>query len=78
MRTGKTLACAYRASASPFADVLTSLRWSQVHERVAAGLRPYDFTRRSVFGRLARVGDLWAALRPVAPARLEAAFAYGE
>ena len=35
-------------------------------------------TLRSVFGRLARVGDLWAALRTAAPTRIEAAFAYGE
>ena len=75
---GKTLACAYSARASPFAGVSTPLTWTEVHEGVAAGLRPPDFTVRSIFGRLARIGDLWAALRTVEPARLEAAFAYEE
>ena len=75
---GKTLACAYSARASPFAGVSTPLTWTEVHEGVAAGLRPHDFTMRSIFERLERVGDLWAALRTAAPARLEAAFAYGE
>ena len=42
------------------------------------GLRPHDFTLRSVFGPLAPVSDLWAAVRTAAPGRLEAAFAYGE
>lgn len=75
---GKAPACAYRGSASPFAGVLTPLTWAEVHEGVAAGLRPHDFTLRSVFGPLAPVGDLWAALRTAVPARLEAAFASGE
>ncbi len=73
---GKTLACAYSARASAFAGVSTPLAWTEVHEGVAAGLRPRDFTMRSIFGRLERVGDLWAALRTSEPARLEAAFAY--
>lgn len=77
MRSGKTLACAYRASASPFAGVLTPRMWTEAHELVAAGLRPHDFTQGSVFGRLPRVGDLWAALRPAASARTKAAFACG-
>ena len=42
------------------------------------GSGPNDFTLRSIFGRLERVGDLWTALRTVEPARLEAAFAYEE
>ena len=75
---GKTLACAYSARASPFAGVSTPLTWTEVHDGVAAGLRPHDFTLRSIFGRLEQVGDLWAALRTSAPARLEAAFAYEE
>ena len=73
---GKTLACAYSARASRFAGVSTPLTWTEVHEGVAAGLRPHDFTMRSIFGRLERVGDLWAELRTAEPARLEAAFAY--
>ncbi len=75
---GKTLACAYSARASSFAGVSTPLTWREVHEGVAAGLRPQDFTLRSIFGRLGQVGDLWAELRAAEPARLEAAFAYEE
>lgn len=75
---GKTLACAYSARASPFAGVSTPLTWTEVHEGAAAGLRPNDFTLRSLPGRLEQVGDLWAQLRTAKPARLEAAFAYGE
>ena len=75
---GKTLACAYSARASPFAGVSTPLTWTEVHEGIAAGLRPHDFTLRSIFSRLERTGDLWARLRSAEPARLEAAFAYGE
>ena len=73
---GKTLACAYSARASAFAGVSAPLTWTEVHEGVAAGLRPHDFTLRSIFGRLDQVGDLWSALRTVEPARLEAVFAY--
>ena len=75
---GKTLACAYSARASSFAGVSTPLTWREVHEGVAAGLRPHDFTLRSILGRLGQVGDLWAELRAAEPARLEAAFAYEE
>ena len=73
---GKTLACAYSARASPFAGVSTPLTWTEVREGVAAGLRPNDFTLRSIFGRLEQVGDLWAGIRTAEPARLEAALAY--
>lgn len=75
---GKTLACAYSARASPFAGVSTPLTWTEVHEGAAAGIDPRDFTMRSIFGRLAQVGDLWAELRTVAPARLEAALTYAK
>ena len=75
---GKTLACAYSARASPFAGVSTPLTWTEVHEGIAAGLRPQDFTIRSIFPRLEQVGDLWAKMRSAEPARLEAAFAYAE
>ena len=74
---GKTLACAYSARASPFAGVSTPLTWAEVHEGAAAGLRPHDFTMRSVFARLDRAGDVWAGLRGSQPADLEAVFAYG-
>ena len=73
---GKTLACAYSARASPFAGVSTPLTWAEVHEGTAAGLRPRDFTMRSIFARLDRTGDLWAGLRASRPANLTAAFAY--
>ena len=73
---GKTLACAYSARASAFAGVSTPLTWTEVHEGAGAGLRPHDFTLRSIFARLDQVGDLWAANRTAEPARLEAAFAY--
>ena len=73
---GKTLACAYSARASAFAGVSTPLTWAEVHEGAAAGLRPHDFTMRSILGRLERTGDLWAELRRSKPADLEAAFAY--
>ena len=73
---GKTLACAYSARASPFAGVSTPLTWDEVHEGATAGLRPHDFTMRSIFGRLEGTGDLWAELRRSRPADLEAAFAY--
>ena len=73
---GKTLACAYSARASAFAGVSTPLTWREVHEGAAAGLRPHDFTMRSIFARLERAGDLWAELRRSKPADLEAVFAY--
>lgn len=73
---GKTLACAYSARASAFAGVSAPLTWNEVHEGVGAGLRPHDFTLRSIFARLDQVGDLWSGLRTAEPARLEAAFAY--
>ena len=73
---GKTLACAYSARASAFGGVSAPLTWNEVHEGVAAGLRPHDFTLRSIFARLDQVGDLWSGLRAAKPARLEAALAY--
>lgn len=55
----KTLACAYSARASAFAGVSTPLTWRELDD----GARPEDFTARSVPGRLAEVGDLWARVR---------------
>ncbi len=72
---GKTLACAYSARASPFAGVSTPLTWAEVHDGVRAGLRPDDFTLRSIAARIAQVGDLWGAMRSSAPARIEDALA---
>ena len=73
---GKTLAAAYSARASEFAGVSAPLTWKEVHDGVQSGLRPDNFTMRSIVSRLVEVGDLWAVLRTVEPARLEAAFAY--
>ena len=70
---GKTLACAYSARATSFAGVSTPLTWPEVHEGVATGLAPQDFTIRSIRARLDRVGDLWATLRTAQPADLTAA-----
>jgi bifunctional non-homologous end joining protein LigD len=56
---GKTLACAYSARASAFAGVSAPLTW----EEVDAGVAPQDFTIATMDARVARVGDLWAALR---------------
>ena len=61
---GKTLACAYSARASEFAGVSTPLTWTEVHDGVNSGLAPQDFTIRSVFSRLDRVGDLWSLCAP--------------
>ncbi len=71
---GKTLACAYSARASSFAGVSTPLTWTEVREGVKSGLAPADFTIRTIFSRLAQVGDLWAGLREAEPADLEAVF----
>ena len=56
---GKTLATAYSARASEYAGVSTPLTWKEVDE----GVRREDFTMKTVPARLAKVGDLWAALR---------------
>jgi bifunctional non-homologous end joining protein LigD len=56
---GKTLATAYSARASDYAGVSTPLTWREVDD----GVERTDFTIQSVPARLAKVGDLWAALR---------------
>ena len=67
---GKTLATAYSARASAFAGVSTPLTWKEVD----AGVDPRDFTIVTAPARFAEVGDLWAPLRTVKPANLEAVF----
>jgi len=67
---GKTLATAYSARASAFAGVSTPLTWKEVD----AGVDPRDFTIVTAPARFADVGDLWAPLRTVKPANLEAVF----
>ncbi len=74
---GKTLACAYSVRASTFAGVSTPLTWTEVHEGNTSGLVPAEFTLRTIFARLAQVGDLWAGLREAQPADLEAVFELG-
>ncbi len=56
---GKTLASAYSARASEYAGVSTPLSWDEIE----AGVDREDFTVATVPARLARTGDLWAALR---------------
>jgi bifunctional non-homologous end joining protein LigD len=63
---GKTLASAYSARASDYAGVSTPLLWKEIE----AGVDRHDFTIRTVPDRLARVGDLWAALRQSKPVDL--------
>jgi bifunctional non-homologous end joining protein LigD len=67
---GKTLATAYSARASAYAGVSTPLTWKEVD----AGVDPRDFTIVTAPARFAEVGDLWAPLRTVKPANLEAVF----
>jgi bifunctional non-homologous end joining protein LigD len=55
---GKSLACAYSARASEYAGTSTPLTWKEIDE----GVDPRDFTIRTLPARLAKVGDLWAAL----------------
>lgn len=64
---GKTVAAAYGVRARPDATVSAPLDWGEL----APGLDPRDFTVRTMPKRLARVGDLWAAItkRPN-PARI--------
>jgi bifunctional non-homologous end joining protein LigD len=57
--SGKTLACAYSARASDFAGASTPLGWEELDDR----LDPRAFTIKTLPGRLAEVGDLWAGLR---------------
>jgi bifunctional non-homologous end joining protein LigD len=56
---GKSIAAPYSVRAKPEATVSTPLGWDEVHERK---LRPTDFTIRTLRQRLAKVGDLFAAI----------------
>jgi len=67
---GKTLATAYSARASEYAGVSTPLLWKEVFEDID----PHDFTIVTAVKRFEKVGDLWAKLRTVKPANLEAVF----
>ena len=69
---GKTLASAYSARANDFAGVSTPLTWDEVD----TGVKPQDFTLRSIASRLEAVGDLWAPLREAKGADLRAVMKY--
>jgi bifunctional non-homologous end joining protein LigD len=56
---GKTLASAYSARASQYAGVSTPVTWKEIEK----GFDRREFTIQTVPARLAKVGDLWAALR---------------
>jgi len=56
---GKTLATAYSARASDYAGVSTPLSWTEIHH----GVDREGFTIETIPARLAKVGDLWKALR---------------
>lgn len=65
---GKTLASVYSARASEFAGVSTPIQWSELEQ----GIRPEDFTLRTVFSTFVRNGDRWAAFRKARGVDLEA------
>jgi bifunctional non-homologous end joining protein LigD len=66
---GMTIASVYSVRPLPGAPVATPLRWPEVN----AGLKPRAFTMNSVRDRIAREGDLFAALlRDRQTLRLEA------
>jgi bifunctional non-homologous end joining protein LigD len=71
---GKTLATAYSARASSYAGVSTPLTWDEVD----GGVRREDFTIRTLPGRIAEVGDLWATLRTSKGVDLSSAARYAE
>jgi bifunctional non-homologous end joining protein LigD len=55
----KTLAAPYSARHSSFAGVSAPVTWDEVEE----GIRPEDFTIRTIPKRLKQMGDLWEPLR---------------
>jgi len=65
---GKTIASVYSVRPKPTAPVSTPLHWNELTEDV----RPRDFTMAVALDRVARRGDLFAAVleepRPLAPA----------
>ena len=64
---GKTVAGAYGVRARPEATVSTPLAWTEL----TPDLDPRDFTIRTVPARLARTGDIWAAvMKKPNPARI--------
>jgi bifunctional non-homologous end joining protein LigD len=59
-RGGATFAAAYTVRARPGAPVSAPCTWEEI-ERGEVG--PQTFTLRSMAARIAKVGDLWEALR---------------
>lgn len=55
---GKTVASVYSPRARPGAPVSTPLRWEELRRAV----NPGRYTIKTIFRRLARVGDLWSAV----------------
>jgi bifunctional non-homologous end joining protein LigD len=49
----------YSVRARPGATVATPIDWSEIE---SPGLRPYDFTIRTIFGRLERIEDPWSGM----------------
>jgi bifunctional non-homologous end joining protein LigD len=54
-RHGQTLASAYCVRPKPGATVSTPLKWEEVNSK----LNPKNFTIKTIFRRLDKVGDLW-------------------
>jgi bifunctional non-homologous end joining protein LigD len=65
---GKTIASSYSVRPKPGAPVSTPLRWDELR----SGIKPGDFTMKVALDRVAKHGDLFAAVleepRPLAPA----------
>ena len=59
-RSGANIASAYSLRPEPRAPVSTPLTWDEVFE---GGFEPQDFRIDNVWGRFARVGDLFAGVR---------------
>ena len=71
---GKTLASVYSARANDFAGVSTPITWEEIDE----GLKPQDFTIRTIAERLEAEGDAWAPLRRSKGADLRAVMKYAK
>jgi bifunctional non-homologous end joining protein LigD len=59
---GRTTAAAYSARARPGAPVSAPLAWDEVRAGSRGKLAPADFTIRTMPARIARLGDLYAAV----------------
>jgi len=75
----QTVVAPYTVRARPGANVATPLQWDEVADR---GLRPHQFTLRTIADRLDRVADPWAGLtrhrRTLSAARRRLAALNGE